>query len=32
MDKTPADMYQVHAQPRTAWTFEADLRTWAEKF
>lgn len=24
--------YQVHAQPRTAWTFEADLRPWAERF
>ena len=24
--------YQVHAQPRSAWTFEADLRPWAEKF
>jgi NAD(P)-dependent dehydrogenase (short-subunit alcohol dehydrogenase family) len=24
--------WQLHAQPRTAWTFEADLRPWAEKF
>jgi NAD(P)-dependent dehydrogenase (short-subunit alcohol dehydrogenase family) len=24
--------YQIHAQPRSAWTFEADLRPWAEKF
>jgi hypothetical protein len=24
--------YQLHAQPRSAWTFEADLRPWAEKF
>jgi NAD(P)-dependent dehydrogenase (short-subunit alcohol dehydrogenase family) len=24
--------YQVHAQARSAWTFEADLRPWAEKF
>ena len=24
--------YQIHAQPRTAWTFEADLRPWAERF
>lgn len=24
--------YQMHAQPRSAWTFEADLRPWAEKF
>ena len=23
--------YQLHAQPRSAWTFEADLRPWAEK-
>lgn len=28
-----AEMFwQLHAQPRTAWTFEADLRPWAEKF
>lgn len=24
--------YQVHAQPRSAWTFEADLRPFGEKF
>ena len=24
--------YQIHAQPRTAWTFEADLRPWGERF
>jgi NAD(P)-dependent dehydrogenase (short-subunit alcohol dehydrogenase family) len=24
--------WQLHAQPRSAWTFEADLRPWAEKF
>jgi NAD(P)-dependent dehydrogenase (short-subunit alcohol dehydrogenase family) len=24
--------WQMHAQPRSAWTFEADLRPWAEKF
>jgi len=24
--------YQIHAQPRTAWTFEADLRPFGEKF
>lgn len=24
--------YQIHAQPRSAWTFEADARPWAEKF
>ena len=24
--------YQIHCQPRSAWTFEADLRPWAEKF
>jgi hypothetical protein len=24
--------YQIHAQPRTAWTFEADVRPWAERF
>ncbi len=23
---------QIHLQPRSAWTFEADLRPWAEKF
>jgi hypothetical protein len=28
-----AEMYwQLHAQPRSAWTFEADLRPWSEKF
>ena len=28
-----AELYhQLHAQPRAAWTFEADLRPWAEKF
>ena len=28
-----ADLYwQLHSQPRSAWTFEADLRPWAEKF
>jgi NAD(P)-dependent dehydrogenase (short-subunit alcohol dehydrogenase family) len=24
--------YQIHVQPRTAWTFEADLRPFGEKF
>jgi NAD(P)-dependent dehydrogenase (short-subunit alcohol dehydrogenase family) len=24
--------WQLHSQPRSAWTFEADLRPWAEKF
>ena len=24
--------WQLHAQPRSAWTFEADVRPWAEKF
>ncbi len=24
--------YQIHAQPRSAWTFEADLRPYAERF
>jgi NAD(P)-dependent dehydrogenase (short-subunit alcohol dehydrogenase family) len=24
--------WQIHAQPRSAWTFEADLRPYAEKF
>ena len=24
--------YQLHVQPRTAWTFELDLRPWAETF
>jgi NAD(P)-dependent dehydrogenase (short-subunit alcohol dehydrogenase family) len=24
--------YRIHAQPRSAWTFEADLRPWGEKF
>ena len=24
--------WQIHAQPRSAWSFEADLRPWAEKF
>jgi len=24
--------WQLHMQPRSAWTFEADLRPWAEKF
>jgi NAD(P)-dependent dehydrogenase (short-subunit alcohol dehydrogenase family) len=24
--------YRIHTQPRSAWTFEADLRPWAEKF
>jgi NAD(P)-dependent dehydrogenase (short-subunit alcohol dehydrogenase family) len=32
----PADIaefyYQLHRQPRSAWTFEADLRPYAEKF
>lgn len=28
-----ADLYwQLHAQPRSAWAFEADLRPWSEKF
>ena len=28
-----AELYwQIHAQPRSAWTFEADLRPWSEKF
>ncbi|MDA1117078.1 MAG: SDR family NAD(P)-dependent oxidoreductase [Proteobacteria bacterium] len=24
--------YQIHAQPRSAWTFEVDARPWSEKF
>mgnify|MGYP001557055958 CR=1 FL=1 len=24
--------YRIHAQPRSAWTFETDLRPWAERF
>jgi NAD(P)-dependent dehydrogenase (short-subunit alcohol dehydrogenase family) len=24
--------YRIHTQPRSAWTFETDLRPWAEKF
>jgi hypothetical protein len=24
--------WQLHQQPRDAWTFEVDLRPWAEKF
>jgi NAD(P)-dependent dehydrogenase (short-subunit alcohol dehydrogenase family) len=24
--------FRIHEQPRSAWTFEADLRPWAEKF
>ncbi len=24
--------YRIHEQPRSAWTFETDLRPWAEKF
>ena len=24
--------WQIHVQPRSAWTFEADVRPWAEKF
>lgn len=28
-----AELYwQLHAQPRSAWSFEADLRPWSEKF
>jgi hypothetical protein len=28
-----AEMYiQLHLQPRSAWTFELDLRPWVEKF
>src|SRR5688572_17609640 len=28
-----AELYwQLHVQPRSAWTFEADLRPWAERF
>ena len=28
-----AELYwQLHQQPRSAWTFEADLRPWAERF
>ncbi len=28
-----AELYwQLHVQPRSAWTFEADLRPWGEKF
>ncbi len=28
-----AEIYwQIHQQPRAAWTFEADLRPWAERF
>ena len=32
----PADIaeiyFQLHSQPRSAWSFEVDLRPWAEKF
>jgi hypothetical protein len=32
----PADIaevyWQIHRQPRSAWTFEVDLRPWAERF
>jgi NADP-dependent 3-hydroxy acid dehydrogenase YdfG len=32
----PADIaevyWQIAQQPRSAWTFETDLRPWAEKF
>jgi hypothetical protein len=24
--------YQIHRQPRSAWTLEADLRPWVEPF
>jgi hypothetical protein len=24
--------WQIHVQPRSAWSFETDLRPWAEKF
>jgi hypothetical protein len=24
--------WQLHQQPRDAWTFEVDLRPWAEQF
>jgi hypothetical protein len=24
--------FRIHEQPRSAWTFETDLRPWAEKF
>lgn len=31
-DAIAETFFQLHAQPRNAWTFEADLRPWAEKF
>jgi len=31
-DAIAETFFQLHAQPRSAWTFEADLRPWAEKF
>jgi len=31
-DAIAETFYRIHTQSRTAWTFEADLRPWAEKF
>jgi len=31
-DAIAETFYRIHAQSRSAWTFEADLRPWAEKF
>ena len=31
-DAIAETFYRIHTQPRTAWTFEADLRPWDEKF
>jgi len=31
-DAIAETFYRIHTQPRTAWTFETDLRPWAEKF
>jgi NAD(P)-dependent dehydrogenase (short-subunit alcohol dehydrogenase family) len=31
-DAIAETFWQLHVQPRSAWTFEADLRPWAEKF
>jgi NAD(P)-dependent dehydrogenase (short-subunit alcohol dehydrogenase family) len=31
-DAIAETFWQIHAQPRSAWSFETDLRPWAEKF
>ncbi|MGH8745986.1 MAG: SDR family NAD(P)-dependent oxidoreductase [Burkholderiales bacterium] len=31
-DAIAETFYRIHAQPRSAWTFETDLRPWGEKF